>query len=34
VNGPFSDVDAFYDVYNVRPGNKMYIPDSLRVRIW
>jgi putative endopeptidase len=34
VNGPFSDVDAFYDVFNVKPGNKMYLPDSMRVRIW
>lgn len=34
VNGPFSDVDAFYEVFNVQPTNKMYIPDSLRVRIW
>ncbi|SHL87213.1 putative endopeptidase [Chitinophaga jiangningensis] len=34
VNGPFSDVDAFYDVYGLKPGDKMYRPDSLRVRIW
>jgi putative endopeptidase len=34
VNGPFSDVDAFYDVFKVKPGNKMYLPDSARVRIW
>ncbi len=34
VNGPFCDVDAFYDIFNVKPGNKMYIPDSARVRIW
>lgn len=34
VNGPFSDVDAFYKVYNVKPGNGMFIADSLRVRIW
>lgn len=34
VNGPFSDVDAFYTTFNVKPGNKMYIPDSARVRIW
>lgn len=34
VNGPFSDVDAFYKVFNVQPGDGMYIPDSLRVRIW
>lgn len=34
VNGPFSDVDAFYKVFNVQPSNGMYLPDSLRVRIW
>lgn len=34
VNGPFSDVDAFYSVFNVKPGNKMYLPDSSRVHIW
>jgi len=34
VNGPFSDVDAFYKTFNVKPGDGMYIPDSLRVKIW
>lgn len=34
VNGPFSDVDAFYQTFNIKPGDAMYIPDSLRVRIW
>lgn len=34
VNGPFSDVDAFYKVFNVKPGDGMFIADSLRVRIW
>ncbi len=34
VNGPFSDVDAFYETFNIKPGNKMYLPDSARVRIW
>jgi len=34
VNGPFSDVDEFYTTFNVKPGDKMYVPDSLRVRIW
>lgn len=34
VNGPFSDVDAFYETFNVKPGDKMYLPDSARVRIW
>lgn len=34
VNGPFSDVDAFYKVFNVKPGDGMYLADSLRVKIW
>lgn len=34
VNGPFADVDAFYDVFNVTPSDKMYLPDTARVRIW
>ncbi len=34
VNGPFADVDEFYTAFNVKPGNKMYRADSVRVRIW
>ncbi|MEO6254435.1 MAG: M13 family metallopeptidase [Ferruginibacter sp.] len=34
VNGPFADVDEFYTTFNVKPGDKMYRADSLRVRIW
>jgi len=34
VNGPFSDVDAFYETFQVRPGDKMYIAPEDRVRIW
>ncbi len=34
INGPFSDVDAFYEAFNVKEGDKMYLPDSLRVKIW
>ena len=34
VNGPFVNVDEFYKAFNVRPGDKMYVPDSSRVRIW
>ncbi len=34
VNGPFSDMDEFYKTFNVKPGDKMYRADSLRVRIW
>lgn len=34
VNGPFADVDEFYAAFNVKPGDKMFRPDSLRARIW
>jgi len=34
VNGPFADVDEFYTTFNIRRGDKMYRPDSLRARIW
>lgn len=34
VNGPMADVDAFYETFNIQPGDKLYRPDSLRVRIW
>ncbi|CAL1521285.1 M13 family metallopeptidase [Chitinophaga sp. MM2321] len=34
VNGPFSDVDAFYEVYGVKQGDGMWRADSTRVRIW
>lgn len=34
INGPFTNVDAFYEAFNIKPGDKMYTPDSLRVKIW
>ena len=34
VNGPFVDVDDFYTAFNIKAGDKMYRPDSLRARIW
>ena len=34
VNGPFSDINEFYKTYNVISKDSMYIPDSLRVKIW
>ncbi|HMK04368.1 MAG TPA: M13 family metallopeptidase [Ferruginibacter sp.] len=34
VNGPFVDIDEFYTAFNIKPGDKMYRADSLRVRIW
>jgi len=34
VNGPMQNVDAFYSAFHLQPGNKMYVPDTSRVRIW
>lgn len=34
VNGPFPNVPEFYEAFNVQPKNKMYLPDSARVRLW
>jgi putative endopeptidase len=34
VNGTVQNVDAWYRAFNVRPGNKMFVPPNKRVRIW
>ncbi|MBC6608663.1 hypothetical protein H8B13_17685 [Hymenobacter sp. BT188] len=34
VNGSFADVPAFYEAFNIKPGQKLYLPDSARVKIW
>jgi len=34
VNNPMSDVPAFYKAFDVKPGDKMYVPDSLRAQVW
>lgn len=34
VNGPAYNIPEFYDAFGVKPGDKMYVPDSLRVKIW
>jgi len=33
-NGPMSNMPSFYKAFNVKPGNKMYRPDSTRVKVW
>ena len=33
-NGPTSNIDAFYDAFGVKPGDRMYRPPEQRVRIW
>ncbi len=34
VNNAVSDIPAFYSAFNVKPGDKMYLPDSLRAQVW
>lgn len=34
VNGPVVNIPEFYEAFGVKPGDKMYRPDSLRVNIW
>jgi endothelin-converting enzyme/putative endopeptidase len=33
-NGILSNMDAFYDCFDVKPGDPMYIAPENRVRIW
>ena len=34
VIGPLSNMPEFYKTFNVNPGDAMWRPDSLRVKIW
>jgi putative endopeptidase len=34
VNGPLPNIDAWYQAFNVQPGDKLYIKPEDRVRIW
>ncbi len=34
INGPLSNIPEFYKTFNVKQGDSMYRPDSLRVVIW
>jgi putative endopeptidase len=34
VNGPLSNVPEFYEAFNIKQGDRMWRPDSLRVIIW
>ncbi len=33
-NGPVGNIDAFYEAFNVKPGDKMYRDPAKRVKIW
>ena len=34
VNGPLSNISEFYQAFGVKQGDALWVPDSLRVRIW
>jgi endothelin-converting enzyme/putative endopeptidase len=34
VNGVVRNMDAWYNAFNVKPGDKMYLTPEQRVRIW
>jgi putative endopeptidase len=33
-NGVLANIPAFYEAFNVRPGDRMYLPPERRVKIW
>jgi putative endopeptidase len=33
-NGPLTNIDAWYEAFNIQPGDKMYKPADQRTRIW
>jgi putative endopeptidase len=34
VNGALPHIDAWYDAFNIRKGDKMYLPKNKRAHIW
>ena len=34
INGPLMNIPEFYKAFDVKPGNKMYLPEKERVVIW
>lgn len=34
INGPLSNIPEFYKTFNIKKGDAMYRPDSLRIVIW
>ncbi len=33
-NGPVMNIDAFYDAFDVQPGDRLYKPEDERIKIW
>ncbi|MCF6130429.1 M13 family metallopeptidase [Flavobacterium sp. AS60] len=34
INGPLMNIPEFYKAFNIKPGDKMYLPEKERVVIW
>ena len=34
VNGPFVNVDGFYNAFSIQPGQALFVPEERRVKIW
>ena len=34
VNGPLRNVDAWYQAFDIKPGDPLYLPPDQRVRLW
>ena len=34
MNGIVRNVDAWYAAFNVKPGDKLYLPPDKRVHVW
>ena len=34
VDGALPHIDMWYDAFNVKPGDKMYLPESERLQLW
>jgi predicted metalloendopeptidase len=34
VNGVVRNVDAWYEAFGIKPGDRLYLPPEKRVRIW
>ena len=34
INGPLRNLNEWYKAFDVKPGDKLYLPPEQRVRIW
>ena len=34
VNGALPHIDAWYKAFNVKKGDKMYLPENQRLELW